>query len=381
MSDKEEIECINLYKLYNSKLEKVFNKLLPYMEDNKFNIFETLKITQTEIRHSNVLSYLLDVKGNHNLDSQFLKLFLSLLQEYNYNDGKNILNNIDSYKVSREMEHRDITLVNDKEKVIIVIENKINSEDYKETEYSNGQLKKYREKVEEKYIDYKHILLYLTPLGDEPNAKEELAYWHLLSYRDIYNILSKLFFDEKVSVKVKNFIEDYREIVKRYVMETDKELEDICTKIYNDNRCLFDLVIKNKRDFALDTIKNFCEQNKEEINVFTSPRKNYIYFTTPDIDEIVNKNNFTKNSIFYEIEIRNADISIYFNFEENSEKIIEEYFEKKGLKMNNKYKNYTRIGAIYTRIGTFYRKDETSEDYIISFLKDKLSPYINFKKI
>ena len=371
MSDKEEIECINLY---NSKLEKIFNKLLRYVEDNRFNIFETLKITQTEIRHSNVLSYLLDVKGNHNLDSQFLKLFLSLLQEYNYNDGKNILNNIDSYKVSREMEHRDITLVNDKEKVIIVIENKINSEDYEETEYSNGQLKKYREKVEEKYIDYKHILLYLTPLGDEPNAKEELAYWHLLSYRDIYNILSKLFFDEKVSEKVKNFIEDYREIVKRYVMETDKELEDICTKIYNDNRCLFDLVIKNKRDFALDSIKNFCEQNKEEINVFTSPRKNYIYFTTPDIDEIVNKNNFTKNSIFYEIEIRNADISIYFNFEENSEKIIEEYFEKKGLKMNNKYKNYTRIG-------TFYRKDETSEDDIISFLKDKLSPYINFKKI
>lgn len=376
MGVKEDIEYINSYRLDNSKIEKVFNKLLPYRIEDQFNVFEVLKITQTEIRHSNVLSYLLDVNGNHNLNSQFLRLFLSFLQECNYNNGKNILNDIDSYKVNREMDYLDITLVNPSEKVIIVIENKINSEDYEESEDGRGQLRKYREQVEEKYIGYTQIFLYLTPLGDEPNDKEELIYWHLLSYRAIYDNLNKLYFDEKVSEKVKSFIEDYKEVIKRYVMEADKELEDICTEIYNENRQFFNLVINNKRDYALDVVKDFCQQYEKEITILPSDRKNYVYFTTPDIDKYLMENSLKEKTIYYDIEVRNSNIDIYIilnyknNSDENKNK-IEEYFKKIGLVIKNKDNDYVHIGRLF-------RTDETSEEEIENFLYKKLSKYINF---
>ena len=34
---------------------------------SRFNIFDILKITQTEIRHSNIISWLLNPNGNHGL--------------------------------------------------------------------------------------------------------------------------------------------------------------------------------------------------------------------------------------------------------------------------------------------------------------------------
>ena len=38
---------------------------------NALNLFEILKITKAEIRHSNFLAWLLDPKGNHRLQDRF----------------------------------------------------------------------------------------------------------------------------------------------------------------------------------------------------------------------------------------------------------------------------------------------------------------------
>ena len=43
---------------------------------NKPNLFEILRITRTEIRHSNFLSWLLDPKGSHGLGDIFLTRFV-----------------------------------------------------------------------------------------------------------------------------------------------------------------------------------------------------------------------------------------------------------------------------------------------------------------
>ena len=42
---------------------------------NALNLFEILKITKAEIRHSNFLAWLLDPKGNHRLQDRFLRAF------------------------------------------------------------------------------------------------------------------------------------------------------------------------------------------------------------------------------------------------------------------------------------------------------------------
>ena len=53
---------------------------------NKFNIFETLKITNTEIRHSNVLGWLFDPIENHNIKGQFLRKFIEDINEIGEHD-------------------------------------------------------------------------------------------------------------------------------------------------------------------------------------------------------------------------------------------------------------------------------------------------------
>ena len=66
--------------------------LLKFMQDaecldvlskwtNDFNIFDVLKISRTEIRHSNLLSWLIDPNENHGLGDSFLYGIIALLSK------------------------------------------------------------------------------------------------------------------------------------------------------------------------------------------------------------------------------------------------------------------------------------------------------------
>lgn len=48
---------------------------------NGTNIFEVLKIARTEIRHSNMLAWLLDPNESHNLGTSFLYAFITDLSK------------------------------------------------------------------------------------------------------------------------------------------------------------------------------------------------------------------------------------------------------------------------------------------------------------
>ena len=59
------------------------NELQPWT--GHFNLFDVLKISRTEIRHSNVLSWLLNPNENHGMGDAFLK---AVVQEMVVNDTK-----------------------------------------------------------------------------------------------------------------------------------------------------------------------------------------------------------------------------------------------------------------------------------------------------
>lgn len=58
------------------------------MDIKALNPFEVLKLKTHEIRHSNVLAWLLNPKGSHNLGKSFLEQFLYILSEKADNDKK-----------------------------------------------------------------------------------------------------------------------------------------------------------------------------------------------------------------------------------------------------------------------------------------------------
>ena len=115
------------------------DQLSPYLSG--FNVFDVLKIARTEIRHSNVLAWLLDPNESHGLHDFFMRaLFTSLVKKGVVENEPAIrLLTMDrsDFSIFREWKNIDILAVSETQKTVVCIENKIDSLD------SNNQLDKY----------------------------------------------------------------------------------------------------------------------------------------------------------------------------------------------------------------------------------------------
>ncbi|HQO03947.1 MAG TPA: PD-(D/E)XK nuclease family protein, partial [Spirochaetota bacterium] len=106
----------------------------------EFNPFSIMKIENYEIRHSNILSWLFNPIENHHLSDKVLKKFL--LEVILNNEALKIpfsirdiyLLSFTDVEVYREYKNIDIFIKSEKNKTIILIENKIKSKE------SPGQL-------------------------------------------------------------------------------------------------------------------------------------------------------------------------------------------------------------------------------------------------
>ncbi len=216
------------------------DELLPWT--GKVNVFDILKVSRAEIRHSNMLGWLLDANENHGLGDCFLRGILQRLVE-NDSDGrydvfKVLLMDLYSFIVYREWKNIDILLVSDEEKIVFAVENKIGSH-----EHSN-QLKRYQEILEKDYSSYQKILVYLTPNGEEPS---DIANWDILSYGDVVDVLAETYEKVKMQPEVDLMIRNYIEVIRRDVVE-DQQLINICNKIYNKHQKALDLIFENRID-------------------------------------------------------------------------------------------------------------------------------------
>lgn len=94
-----------------------------------FNLFDILKITNVEIRHSNILAWLLDPNENHGLGDSFIQSFITKVikkcDRDKYNVFELLLQDFYSYQVHRESNYMDIVLLSPDGKVVVIIENKI----------------------------------------------------------------------------------------------------------------------------------------------------------------------------------------------------------------------------------------------------------------
>ncbi|MEJ7841264.1 MAG: PD-(D/E)XK nuclease family protein [Rubrobacter sp.] len=133
----------------------------------RFNIFEAVGLVRQEIRHSAFLSFLLNPQENHGLRDAFVK---RLLQEAIMSTPDTSapvtpielsLWDLDQIEVRREWQHIDIFLVDERNRLAVVIENKIDTGEH------SDQLGRYYEVVKQHYPNCKVIGLYLTPAGDE----------------------------------------------------------------------------------------------------------------------------------------------------------------------------------------------------------------------
>ena len=252
----------------------------------KVNIFDVLKVAKNEIRHSNILAWILYPNGSHGLGDSVIREFVKELlidnKKYFYDKKINtidlLLIDYNNFYILREWYNIDLILISDVSKIIICIENKIDSDEH------NNQLSRYEKIINENYEDYKKVFIYLTP--DMRNASEES--WISYGYAGIKRIIENRIKDNGIQANVRMILEDYIDTLRRYVVKDD-ELIKICEDIYRKHKVALDLIFENRPDIYSNisqSIIELCEKRDDIIFDKTYSSKTYVRFTTKEFDEI-----------------------------------------------------------------------------------------------
>ena len=235
---EEKRATIDKFLADNPELEELKARL------ETFNAFRALRIEQNEIRHSNVLAWLLDPEESHGLGDVVLKRVLSnMLLTTEKNDlslsaAKVELMDFLDVEVLRESRHIDLLVIDRTNSIVILIENKIHSKE------SRGQLLKYIRTIKDDYSAFTKIPVFLTLTGED-TSKEVSDDFICFSYFDFLKILETIYAQrvEQVTPAVAFFLKNYMETLRRLTMQ-DEELIELCKTIYRRHRKAIDLIVE-----------------------------------------------------------------------------------------------------------------------------------------
>lgn len=290
------------------KLEKKFDI---------FNIFDCLQLTHIEIRHSNFLSWLFNPNETHGFSDYFLKEFLKEVlrkakKEVINIKGYNIPSIVDidcwdmsDTQVYRELQNIDILIVNETNKFVLVIENKIDSCQH------DNQLTRYREFIDNQYPsnEYAKLFLYLKP------KPEHVEYPYIyISYELIKNLLEDLVKERKENLNpdVTMAIQHYIKIIGRDIMEKD-EIKILCKRIYANHAKALDL-INRYSDSRSEVYEALIELIKNDDDlILDESDKNWIRFIPKTADSAklnIAKRDWVKSDRILLFEIHNNKASV-----------------------------------------------------------------------
>lgn len=244
----------------------------------KFNPFRILKIENFEIRHSNILAWLLDPKENHGLKDTVLRNIINKVYEkidggspidvqYGQLGGVEIIREWGSYcsvfrgqnqgeidgEDNNQVQNRrslDLLVVIKKpQKIVIVIENKIRATE------SEGQLADYLSNVKREYAGYDICPVFLTLKGDEPSVSD----YYTFSWAEIYQILVTIDYNT-IEPEVVHFIGCYTEILGEMLM-VDNEINNLCKQICEEYKDAIDYINKYRGQTKFsEAVTLFSEQ-------------------------------------------------------------------------------------------------------------------------
>jgi hypothetical protein len=257
--------CVN-----NKELDKL-NSII-----GAFNPFKILGVQDFEIRHSNVLAWLIDPKGHHGLgDAIFKSILLEVLKD-NRGGGLPKIEDVigagfSDIKVQREWRNIDICCVSPANNLVLVIENKVGAAEDKQ------QLQKYVDIVEKKYPHAQKVFVFLSIDGAAPQGSNRYV---VFTHGQIHGIVSAAAETHKeyMNAKVYDFICQYLKVLEEKSMKSE-ELTAICTKLYRDNADAIRTIIKYgkpklqpeyMRQFHEKTATESARADKESVNVYYS---------------------------------------------------------------------------------------------------------------
>ena len=287
----------------------------------KVNLFDVLRVSRTEIRHSNFLAWLLDPNANHFLGDKFLRVFFTeVLQKGNSSalETCEILSgDFSDFAVKREEAHIDILAYSKSLKIVLCIENKIDA-----CEHGN-QLQRYYDYIKSKFEGYKLYCVFLSPDGADVSKESDREFWLPMDYKVVYKAVAALKDSDETTDDVCFLLNQYYDILTREIMENEK-IAEICREIYEKHKMALDLIFENRDDVCrqrYDLIVSLCNEAAKAGKIcfrVEESNKTYIRFSSQALDTEIfpllpdgalsGWNN--PHSAYYEIRNREGSFSI-----------------------------------------------------------------------
>lgn len=247
----------------------------------KPNIFDVLGTARTEIRHSNMLKWLLDPSGTHGLGGLFLRLFLQTLGKRGAEAIRLLAVDLESFVVMREHRHIDLLIVSKAAKVVIAVENKVDSGEH------DNQLERYEKSVGGEYPDYYKVFVFLSPEGRSASDGN----WLSLDYEAVLDAVRYCLKRSSLAPEAELLITQYASLLEREFMNRNKLME-ICNRIYREHKQALDLIYEMREDSCKSThdmiVSWFAKHPKCRLEHDADhSSKTYIRCTTAKLREIV----------------------------------------------------------------------------------------------
>jgi predicted transcriptional regulator len=232
---ESQIKKLNQFIVNNSDLEKLEVLM------KEFNPLRILKVNNYEIRHSNMLAWLLDPSENHNLGDLLLKkVLVGVLSgevEVSSNDitiPQVLMSNFHDATVLREWKNIDLVIESKSNDMILFIENKVHAG------LGKHQLQKYIKIIKESYPNCKNIIpVFLTLTGEESSHPNYYKYSHIEICSLLTNTLK--LYKNRINGKVYDFISYYINVLEELTMQDDR-LINLCKDIYKNHKEAIDLI-------------------------------------------------------------------------------------------------------------------------------------------
>ena len=381
----------------NNEIEKYLNTFLKDIDClSKFdklidqdNLFDILKISQAEIRHSNALAWLLDPRKSKDVGKYFLrKIFIFIMDHAeNINVADLIVDDLNDIEVRREWMHTDLLVIirnKGKANFVICIENKVKSkqglkqlEDYRKCIESANELKP---AVDKNRVAY----LFLRVKNEFPNDLN----WIEIDYNIIGNILKDSLKFCTMSKELNFFITQYLSTLRKNGMMDDQELQDLAQKIYNQHKKALDYIYDNAQNedaLIFDKYHDWLEKKSDFIKR-EKKASSYLQFATKELYSIAFKGLNVKEKdlvqyCYYEVQKRFMnEIKLVLHIDSSLPKEIQERLSSIRTKLVKKTDaEWQWTSACKTKIKTdsYFNKHDFYEEKFDEGLNKLLDTALN----
>ena len=232
-------------------------------ERQEFDFFRLLGAHHAEEAHSNVLRWLLDPAGTHGANSSFLRQFMirtarlaeqrsmsgitpRRVQEADWSD----------VEVRREWNYVDILVLNQREKVVCAIENKIWAPEGIGDD-GVSQLTRYRELIEGEFPNHERHFVFLTPSGMSSRLPQEQQFWIPESYAAVHQAVKDLLEENDDLERSDPFfaVAQYETTLRRNIVTSESEVAKLARRIYLEHRTAIELALRHKPDYKADLVQ------------------------------------------------------------------------------------------------------------------------------